>query len=457
MPDCSYIPNREEDRQAMLKAIGAASIEEFFASIPESARAPEALDIPPGMTELELSTFINELAGQNKSAAQHPCFLGAGIYDHYIPAVVDFLAGRSEFYTAYTPYQAEASQGTLQAIFEYQTMIARLTELDVSNASLYDGATALAEAATMAIAITRRKKVVIAGTLNPESKAVLASYLDNFGHELEEVATRDGVVELDVLKEAVDDATAAVIIQQPNFYGCLEDVHAIAEIAHAGGALYVAAVDPISLGLLQSPGAYGADIAVGEGQALGNPMCAGGATFGFMALREKLMRKMPGRLVGETIDADGKRGYCLTLQAREQHIRRDKASSNICSNQGLLALRGAIYLAAAGPQGLRNVAEACAFKAHDAAARIREIPGFSLAFDQPFFKEFAIDCPAPAAEIARALFEIAGILGGYDMARVEPEHANRMLIAVTEKRTPPEIDALIEALSEISVESSQRA
>ena len=448
MPQVSYIQNSETDRQAMLKAIGVETIEDLFACIPPEARAPEQLDIPLSMTEMELSMLASDLSGKNRSASSSPCFLGAGIYDHYVPAVIDFLASRSEFYTAYTPYQAEASQGTLQAIFEYQTMIVGLTGLDVSNASLYDGASAVAEAASLAMQSKRKKKIVVARSMNPEYRQVLQSYLDSYGGECVACPVVDGTTDIAATEALLEKDVAALIIQHPNFFGSLEEVAELSRIAKEKGVLFVISVDPISLGVLQSPGHYGADIAIGEGQGLGNPMYAGGSTFGFMAVTESLLRKLPGRLVGETLDRDGRRGFCLTLQAREQHIRRDKASSNICTNQGVLALRGAIYLAAVGKQGLKRVAESCTVKAHELAEKIEALNGYSVPF-KTFFKEFAVQCPVSPKEIEQAMTD-ANLLGGYNLSRYYPELENHILVAVTEKRTEAEMKRFVEVLKKFA-------
>ena len=340
-----YFPNTEADRRAMLEAIGAASIDELFATVPAELQMKRDLCVPPGLGELELSAHLAALAAQNTSAHQAACFLGGGSYDHFIPAVVDTVSGRSEFYTAYTPYQAEASQGSLQAFFEYQTLIAQLTGMDVSNASMYDGGSAVAEAVLMAMHATGRSRVVTTASVHPEYRQTLATYLANTGADLVTLATPDGTVSAAELAAAVNPETACVLVQHPNFFGCLEEVEKLAEIAHQAGALFVVSVDPISLGLLKRPGDYGADIVVAEGQSLGNPMAFGGPYLGIMACREQFVRRMPGRLVGQTVDRRGHRCWVLTLQTREQHIRREKATSNICTNQGLYALRATVYLA----------------------------------------------------------------------------------------------------------------
>ena len=438
-----YIPNTAADQEAMLQAIGAASLEELFAAVPPDLRLDRPLAIPPAMGELELTAHVGELAGRNLPAGQTACFLGGGAYDHFIPAIVDFVAGRSEFYTAYTPYQPEASQGTLQAIFEYQTLIAQLTGMDVSNASLYDGASAAAEAVLMAMHATRRPgRVVTAASVHPEHRQVLATYLANLKTELVALPTPQGTIDPEALAAAIDDQTACVLVQHPNFFGCLEEVQTLGEIAHRAGAMLVVSVDPISLGLLKRPGDYGADVVVAEGQPLGIPMSFGGPYLGVLACREQLVRRMPGRLVGQTVDRRGKRCWVLTLQTREQHIRREKATSNVCTNQGLLALRAAVYLAAMGPHGMRSVAELCLQKAHYAMERLASQAGLKPALDRPVFKEFVVR--AADGQVERRLEQARqqGIFAGVPLARWYPEMADCLLVAVTEKRTKGEIDRL---------------
>src|SRR5438067_2878430 len=384
----------------MLKAVGAASIDDLLQPIPADVRLDRPLDVPAALPEMELTRHLQSLAARNASAESPVCFLGGGAYDHFIPAVVDAIAGRGEYYTAYTPYQAEASQGTLQTIFEYQTLLCQLTGLDVANASLYDGGSAVAEAALMALTITgRHGKILVAESVHPEYRLSLSTYLANLEARPTVVPTPDGFLEPDGLKRTIDDETSCVIVQHPNFFGHLEEVEALAAAAHARGALFVVSFDPISLGLLKRPGQYGADIAVAEGQCLGNPMVYGGPFLGILACQEKFVRRMPGRLVGKTVDRDGKRCWVLTLQTREQHIRREKATSNICTNQGLFALRAAVYLAALGPYGLRDTANLCLQKAHYLADRLAAIAGASLRFNRPFFKEFTVQLPGDAAPI----------------------------------------------------------
>ena len=442
-----YFPNTESDRRAMLEAIGAASIDDLFAMIPAELRMTRGLCVPPGLGELELTAHVSELAAQNTSADGAACFLGGGSYDHFIPAVVDMVAARSEFYTAYTPYQAEASQGSLQAFFEYQTLVAELTGMDVSNASMYDGGSAAAEAVLMAMHTTGRKRIVIAASVHPEHRQILATYLANQGAELVTLETPDGTLAVSSPAAAVNAETACVLVQHPNFFGCLEEVEQLAEIAHKNGALFIVAVDPISLGLLKRPGEYGADIVVAEGQSLGNPMAFGGPYLGMMACREQFLRRMPGRLVGQTVDRHGRRCWVLTLQTREQHIRREKATSNICTNQGLLALRATVYLSLMGPTGMRSVAELCLQKARYAAERLAAVPSLSPAFDRPTFKEFVVRVKGGSVDalIEKAL--AAKIFAGIPLGRWYPQLSDCLLVAVTEKRTKAEIDRLAMALA----------
>jgi glycine dehydrogenase subunit 1 len=437
-----YFPNTESDRQAMLEAIGVSSIDELFAMVPPELRFKGDLCVLPGLGEMELTAHVADLAASNVPASAAACFLGGGSYDHFIPAVVDAISGRSEFYTAYTPYQAEASQGSLQAFFEYQTLITQLTGMDVSNASMYDGGSAAAEGVLMAIHATGRRRVVTAQSVHPEYRQVVATYLANLNVDLVTLGAPGGAVAAAELAAAVDDQTACVLIQHPNFFGCLEEVEAAAEATHRAGALVVAAVDPISLGLLVRPGDWGADIVVAEGQSLGNPMAFGGPYLGIMACREQFVRRMPGRLVGQTVDRRGKRCWVLTLQTREQHIRREKATSNICTNQGLYALRAAVYLALMGPAGMRSVAELCLQKAHYAAEKLAAAPGLSLVFDRPTFKEFVVRVKGRSvAELVERAAE-KGIFAGVPLKRWYPELSDCLLVAVTEKRTRPEIDRL---------------
>ena len=443
----SYVLNTPADIQAMLDKIGVSSVEELFRGIPDTLRFKRPLNVPPALSEIELEQHMTELARANVSPADAVCFLGGGSYDHFIPAVVDAVAGRSEYYTAYTPYQAEASQGSLQAFFEYQTLICQLTGLDVANASLYDGGSAVAESVLMAMSIhPKRHKVLVAESVHPEYRRSLQSYLANFDAQVLTVPTPHGWLEPDSVRAAVDEETLCVIVQHPNFFGGLEEVEGLARLAHDRGALFIVSFDPISLGLLRRPGQYRADIAVAEGQCLGNPMAFGGPYLGILACREEFVRKMPGRLVGQTVDRKGRRCWVLTLQTREQHIRREKATSNICTNQGLFALRAAVYLAALGPQGLRETAELCARKAHYAAEQLTQIPGVTLPFQRPFFKEFVVQVPGDAPALLARLLQ-AGYHAGLPLGRWYPALGNCISIAVTEKRTRAEIDAFAAAFA----------
>ena len=442
-----YVPNTAEDQQAMLEAIGVASLDELFEMVPAELRLGRPLNVPPAMGELELTAHMSSLAAKNTPAGESVCFLGGGSYDHFIPAVVDFVAARSEFYTSYTPYQPEASQGNLQALFEYQTLITQLTGMDVSNSSLYDGASAAAEAVLMALGATRRwGRVVTAESVHPEYRRVLATYLANLDVELVTLDTPQGAVLPEEMAEATNDQTACVLAQHPNFFGCLEGVEALAKIAHDAGALFVVAVDPISLGLLKRPGDYGADIVVAEGQSLAGPMNFGGPYLGIMACRHEFVRRMPGRLVGQTVDRRGKRCWVLTLQTREQHIRREKATSNICTNQGLLALRAAVYLATMGPAGMRSVAELCLQKARYALEQLTSQASLQAAFDRPTFKEFVVRVADGRVEERLEAARHQGIFAGVPLPTWYPELADCLLVAVTEKRTKAEIDHLAAAM-----------
>ncbi len=443
----AYLPNTSAERVAMLEAIGAGSIDDLFAMVPADLRLNRPLDLAPALGELELTAHMTELAARNLPAGQTTCFLGGGSYDHFVPAVVDFVAARSEFYTAYTPYQAEASQGTLQAMFEYQTLITQLTGMDVSNASLYDGASAAAEAVLMALDTTRRRRVVVAASVHPEYRRVLATYLANLGAELVVVGTPDGTLHPADLEQALDDQTACVLVQHPNFFGCLEPTREIGELTHKSGAPFIVAVDPISLGLLKRPSEYGADIVVAEGQPLGTPMSFGGPYLGILACREQFIRRLPGRLVGQTTDRRGKRCFVLTLQTREQHIRREKATSNICTNQGLLALRATVYLAAMGPSGMRSVAELCLQKSRYALEQLTSSGVAHAAFTRPTFKEFVVRLGAGHLERVLDAARREGILAGVPLAGWFPELSDCLLVTVTEKRTRSDIDRLARALA----------
>ncbi|MBI2355413.1 MAG: aminomethyl-transferring glycine dehydrogenase subunit GcvPA [Deltaproteobacteria bacterium] len=442
MNDSHYCPHTPAEIKEMLSAIGVSSVEELFSPIPAELRA-KTFNIPPGMSEFETLARMRSIAAENSGAMLN--FIGGGFYDHVIPAVVDHLSGRAEFYTAYTPYQPECSQGTLQALFEYQTAICRLTGLDVSNASLYDGATACAEAAMMALRVTGRNRIVVDGCVNPFSRQVLKTYLFNLDVEVVEIAPLDGLLNRAELAGVLDDGVAAVIVQNPNFMGCVEDFTSLAEEVHAAGALLVASVYPISLGLLKSPGEMGADIAVGDGQSLGNPLSFGGPSFGFIAAKKTYIRNMPGRIIGETVDKEGRRGFVLTLQAREQHIKRHKATSNICSNQGLYALRGLIFLSSVGREGLAEMARLNRDKAEYAKERLAGIPGVTVLQSAPTFNEFTLFLPKPAEEVVAGLLR-NGVAAGVPLGGYYQDSANAMVVTVTEKRTRKEIDQLVKEL-----------
>jgi glycine dehydrogenase subunit 1 len=439
----SYLSLTDADREAMLAAIGVASIEELFRDIPEGMRFRGDLEVPQALPEAELTRHLEELAAKN--VIDEVSFLGAGIYDHYVPAVVDAVLQRGEFLTAYTPYQPEMSQGVLQAIFEYQTAICELTGMDVSNASGYDGTTVAADACYVAKHATGRSKIVVTEATNPQVRQVVKTYAPGFGLEIVEVPHDGGTTDPDRVREAARDA-AAVIFQQPNFFGCLEPAPDLAAAATDAEAMPIAHVDPISLGVLEAPGNYGAAMAIGEGQSAGNPMSYGGPHYGFLAARQDYIRRLPGRIVGETVDAAGDRGYVLTLQTREQHIRREKATSNITTNQTLLALAGLVHLSLLGPQGLRETAEACMALAQYAKERLEE-RGLELVFpERTTFKEFAVRAGRNATDAIRAA-RAHGVQPGYALGRDYAGMDDALLVAVTERRTTREIDRLAEALA----------
>src|SRR5258706_9166408 len=440
-----YISNTPAQQKEMVALIGASSIEDLLVRIPAKARLSRPLNLPGAMAEPDLVRHLQRLAARNAGADDYACFLGAGSYDHAIPSPINHLISRGEFFTAYTPYQPEASQGTLRSIFEYQTMMAELTGMDVANASIYDGASSLAEAALMAHATTDRNEVVLSRSVHPLYKRVTATYCEGPGIRLRDVAAPDGVTDLEAAKKVVSAKTAALVIQTPNFYGCLEDVAAAAEIAHAAGALLVVVADPVNLGVLEAPGNLGADIVVGEGQGIGVPMSFGGPNLGVFAAKKDLVRRMPGRLVGATVDIDGARGFVLTLQTREQHIRRAKATSNICTNVALCALMATVYLATLGRRGLVRVGELSTAKAHYAAERLTRVPGVSLRFAAPFFKEFVLKLPKPPERVVTRLAK-QGFLAGVPLKTFDRALADCLLVAVTEKRTKAEIDAFAAAL-----------
>lgn len=440
----TYIPHTDADRAAMLETIGAGSLDELFDRVPEDLRFP-ALNLPDGQSELEVAAELRGLAAANVHAGDYALFLGAGAYNHFVPSVVNHMLLRGEFYTAYTPYQPELSQGTLQAIFEYQSMMCALTGMEVANASHYDGATSLAEAAILARAIHRgkRAKIILSPGVNPQYRAVARTY--HQGNELKFVGDKGNATIPDLI-DMLDDDTAMLVVSYPNFFGQIDDLAGLATAVHNAGALLCMVVDPIALGLFRSPGELGADIVVGEGQPLGIPLSFGGPYLGFFATRKKYVRQIAGRVVGETVDKHGRRAFVMTLRPREQDIRREKATSNICTNQGLMALAACVYMSAMGKHGLRRVAELCYHKAHYAAAQIDALEGYSVDQSKPFFKEFVVTCPRPVAELNDYLLEHWGIIGGYDLGQDYPGRENQMLIAVTEMNTKDEIDTLVEAL-----------
>jgi len=427
-----YFPNTEADRAAMLRDIGVSSADELFQDVPAKFNNVP-FKLPPPLSELELKRELHELAALNVNSEEYACFLGGGYYQHFIPGVIGHLTGRSEFYTAYTPYQAEASQGTLQSIYEYQSLVCQLTGMAVSNAGMYDGSTAAAEAALMACRLTGREKVALLASVNPTYQQVLETYLSGQDIRL----TR---IESD--RDSLTSEYACLVIQQPNFFGCLENVDAYSRKAHDADARLVVIVDPISLGMYKSPAVCGADIIVAEGQALGSPTNFGGPGLGIFTCRQEYLRQMPGRIVGRTVDVDGRPGYVLTMATREQHIRRERATSNICTNEALVALAATVYLAALSKSGLRRVAELCYHKAQYAAEAIRRLKGFSLVFPEPFFKEFAVRCPRAPEEINQALFK-EKIIGGLDISDLRD---NALLLCVTEMNTRQEIDKLVKIL-----------
>ena len=443
-----YLYETEEDVREMLEAIGVASMEELFAQIPSTVRLERSLEIPGPLGELELQRHMRELADRNVSPSSVPCFLGAGAYDHFIPEVVNHVASRSEFYTSYTPYQPEVSQGNLQATFEYQTLICQLTGMDVSNASLYEGGSATAEAVLMAMSQTRRYgRVVLLRSVHPEYRQIVATYVRGLKTRCVEVGwATSGAADPDAVAAELDDQTACLVVQHPNFFGGLEEVEALVDVAHARGVQVVHIFDPISLGILRRPGEWGADLAVAEGQSLGTPLQYGGPYLGILACRERFLRRLPGRLAGQTVDRRGRRCWVLTLQTREQHIRREKATSNICTNQGLFALRAAVYLSLMGPGGLREVARQCAQKTAYARDAIMAGGRYELLFAGPTFKEFAVrDRQGDVSGALKRALD-GGILAGLSLESWYPELADGMLVAVTEKRTRAEIDRWAELL-----------
>lgn len=443
----TYIPHTPAERAAMLEAIGVETMEDLFADVPESVRFPD-LNLPPRLAEMDVGGEMRDHADRNMDVIRSPSFLGAGAYNHYCPPTVDYVLQRAEFYTAYTPYQPEISQGMLQSMFEYQSMICGLTGMEVSNASHYDGATSLAEAVRMALDVARgRRRVILSPALHPQYREVVRTYLRGAGVSL--MGDEDPAMDIDDLLPLVDDQTAALVIQNPNFFGQFEDVRELSSNVHDAGALLIVVLDPISLGLFQAPGAYGADVAVADGQSLGLPLSFGGPHLGIFATRKAHIRRLAGRLVGETVDVEGKRGYVLTLGTREQHIRRARATSNICTNAALTALGAAVYLATMGKSGLRRVARLCYDKSHYAAGRIDELSGLQVNPQAPgkaFFKEFVVGLPRPVKEVNRVLLDDYGIIGGYDLGQDYPHLDRHMLIAVTEMNTRSMIDRLVDGL-----------
>ncbi len=444
MSTFSYIPHTDEDRQKMLEFLQISDTSELFSDIPEQIRMKRPLRLQPAMAELALERHMDKLAAKNVHVGQVVSFLGAGSYEHYQPSVIDAIIGRSEFYTSYTPYQPEISQGMLQAIFEYQTMVSELMGMDLANASMYDGPTALGEAGIVCCSHTRRNKLLVASTMHPEYRAVLDTYAHAQSVEVVVVPFKHGMINVGQLEQFLDESVAGVLIQYPNFFGYIEDVRTIGELAHQHGALLVVNTYPIALGLLEPPGALGADIVVAEGQSLGNAMAYGGPYLGIMAARKDLMRKLPGRIVGQTTDSQGRRGFVLTLQAREQHIRREKASSNICSNQALNALAATVFLSYMGKQGMRELALQNYHKAHYFQSRLALLPGVQVPFQGPFFNEFVLKLPK-AETVQSAMLE-KGYFFGLSLGKYDTELQDCVLLNVTEVRTKAELDAAVAEL-----------
>ncbi len=436
-----YIPNTDDDRKKMLQRIGVGSFEELLSEIPEELRFKGEYNLQDALSEYEAKKKLERIAGKNRTTKEFLSFLGAGIYDHFVPSVVNSISSRPEFYTAYTPYQAEVSQGTLQAIFEFQSMICELFGMDVSNASMYDGATALAEAAHMAVNINQKKKVILFDTIHPHYQKTVETYTKGVNIKIKKVVCSDkGFVRSSDLEKIIDENTSAVLVQQPNFFGIMENLDEIEKIVHSKDSLLVVAVHPLTLGILKPPGEHNADIAVGEGQSLGLTQSFGGPLLGLFTAKKELIRKMPGRIIAETVDTDGKKGFVSTLQTREQHIRREKATSNICTNEGLCALRAAVYLSLLGREGIKEVSELIYEKSHYLASEISKIDGYSLAYpDSPFFFEFVMKSERSAKEVLQEV-EKKGIIGGFDLEKMRKKWKNHVLIAVTEKRTKEEMD-----------------
>ena len=443
-----YIPNTVDDQQEMLNKLGLKDFQDLLVEIPDNLLFKGQLNMPGPMSEMEVMDHLQELGAKNENCEDNICFLGGGAYDHFIPSAIKHLTSRSEFYTAYTPYQPEVAQGTLQAIYEYQTMICELTGMDVSNASVYDGGSALGEAALLAAAHKRRNEILISSTVNPNYRKVVETYCHGRGIQINLVDWENGVTSVEDLKEKISENTAAVFVQHPNYFGYLEDVEEISEITHQKKALFVTSSDPISLALLKPPSEYGTDIVTGEGQVLGNQLSFGGPYLGIFAATKELLRKIPGRIVGQTTDQQGKRGFVLTLQTREQHIRRDKATSNICTNQGLMMMAATIYMSLMGKNGLKKVAELSVQKSHYLANKIKELDCFDLRFDRPFFKEFVVSGFADTKKILDSCLK-KNIFAGIDLSGLDQRLKNSFSLAVTEKRTRKQLDYFVETLREL--------
>jgi glycine dehydrogenase subunit 1 len=442
-----YLPMTEQDQKEMLDRIGVSSIDDLFADIPESVRFKGEYNIKSAASEPDLVTEMAALASKNANLKDYKSFLGAGVYDHYIPVIVDHVLSRSEFYTAYTPYQPEISQGELQAIFEFQTMICEMTGMEVANASMYDGGTALAEAAMLSAGHTRRKQILVSQTVQPETREILRTYAKGQNLEVVEIPEQDGVISVAQLEALINENTASILVQYPNFFGRIEDLPAIEKIAHENKSLFVVSSNPLALGVLTPPGKFGADIVVGDAQPFGIPTAYGGPYCGYFSVTEKLMRKVPGRLVGQTVDENGKRGFVLTLQAREQHIRRDKATSNICSNQALNALAASVCMTALGKQGVKEMASQNIQKSHYAKNQFKSA-GLEVVFDGPSFNEFIVRLPINVDAANKQLLQ-KGLIGGFNLEKDYPELKNCMLVCVTEMRNKADIDTFVKEMGDL--------
>lgn len=445
----NFVLNTQKEKKQMLSFLGMNSINDLFKDINEDIKQKELLKLPKPLSELELTKQMRKISEENADMLDYACFLGGGAYNHFIPSVVDHMISRGEFYSSYTPYQAEMSQGMLQSIFEFQSMICELTEMDVANASMYDGASAMAEAAIMAAKYTERKGIIISKTVHPEYRQVLQTYANAFGLKVFEVEIENGLTDIRDIESKLNNSISCVILQSPNFFGVIENLENIEVLVHKNDCkLITCVVEPISLGILKPPGKYGADIVVGEAQAFGNPMSYGGPHLGFMATKHEFLKKIPGRLSGVTVDRDGEKGFVLTLQTREQHIRRERATSNICTNQALNALAATVYLALVGKNGLRGIAEICAQRAHYACKKVCEQEGFELRFNAPFFNEFVISCPTTPKTINQALLK-KKIIGGLELGRFYEDHKNCMMFSVTEMNSIDTIEKLVDTLHEV--------